>query len=89
MQFLMVQRSDGGLTIGATHGYERPLALDTVEDPYGHLIQVVESLLGRPLPRIRRRWAIVYARCPTRIGPSIVSRCTRPPGWSTAPAAVA
>ncbi|MEU6389443.1 TIGR03364 family FAD-dependent oxidoreductase [Streptomyces sp. NPDC046939] len=63
MQLLMVQRADGGLTIGDTHEYEHPFAFDTVEEPYEHLAGVVESLLGRPLPRIRRRWAGVYAQC--------------------------
>ncbi|MFJ8978045.1 TIGR03364 family FAD-dependent oxidoreductase [Streptomyces sp. NPDC102282] len=63
MQLLMVQRRDGGLTIGDTHEYEHPFAFDTVEEPYEHLTGVVESFLGRPLPRIRRRWAGVYAQC--------------------------
>ncbi|MFF8571185.1 TIGR03364 family FAD-dependent oxidoreductase [Streptomyces sp. NPDC015408] len=63
MQLLMVQRADGGLTIGDTHEYEYPFAFDTVEDPYDHLTGVVESLLGRPLPKVRRRWAGVYAQC--------------------------
>ncbi|WBO66100.1 TIGR03364 family FAD-dependent oxidoreductase [Streptomyces camelliae] len=63
MQLLMVQRADGGLTIGDTHEYEHPFAFDTVEEPYEHLVAVVESLLGRQLPRIRRRWAGVYAQC--------------------------
>ncbi|MET9119302.1 TIGR03364 family FAD-dependent oxidoreductase [Streptomyces longwoodensis] len=63
MQLLMVQRADGGLTIGDTHEYEHPFAFDTVEEPYEHLTGVVESLLGRPLPAIRRRWAGVYAQC--------------------------
>lgn len=63
MQLLMVQRADGGLTIGDTHEYEHPFAFDTHEDPYDHLAEVVESFLGRPLPKIRRRWAGVYAQC--------------------------
>ncbi|MER7976090.1 MULTISPECIES: TIGR03364 family FAD-dependent oxidoreductase [unclassified Streptomyces] len=63
MQLLMVQRADGGLTIGDTHEYEHPFAFDTLEDPYDHLTEVVESFLGRPLPKIRRRWAGVYAQC--------------------------
>ncbi|MFG2540562.1 TIGR03364 family FAD-dependent oxidoreductase [Streptomyces sp. NPDC048511] len=63
MQLLMVQRRDGGLTIGDTHEYEHPFAFDTVEEPYEHLTRVVESFLGRPLPRIRHRWAGVYAQC--------------------------
>ncbi|GEC10077.1 putative FAD dependent oxidoreductase [Streptomyces spinoverrucosus] len=69
MQLLMVQRADGGLTIGDTHEYAHPFAFDTLEDPYDHLTGVVESLLGRPLPKIRRRWAGVYAQCtdPARV----------------------
>ncbi|MEU9054188.1 TIGR03364 family FAD-dependent oxidoreductase [Streptomyces sp. NPDC048384] len=63
MQLLMVQRADGGLTIGDTHEYEHPFAFDTLEDPYDHLTEVVESFLGSPLPKIRRRWAGVYAQC--------------------------
>lgn len=63
MQLLMVQRRDGGLTIGDTHEYEHPFAFDTLEDPYEHVAAVVESFLGRPLPRIRHRWAGVYAQC--------------------------
>ncbi|WP_416968045.1 TIGR03364 family FAD-dependent oxidoreductase [Streptomyces sp. 4F14] len=63
MQLLMVQRADGGLTVGDTHEYEHPFSFDTVEDPYEHLAGVAESLLGRPLPAIRRRWAGVYAQC--------------------------
>ncbi|MEU3824479.1 TIGR03364 family FAD-dependent oxidoreductase [Streptomyces sp. NPDC029080] len=63
MQLLMVQRADGALTIGDTHEYEHPFAFDTVEEPYEHLTGVVEALLGRPLPRIRHRWAGVYAQC--------------------------
>ncbi|MFE9400298.1 TIGR03364 family FAD-dependent oxidoreductase [Streptomyces sp. NPDC006530] len=63
MQLLMVQRADGGLTIGDTHEYEHPFAFDVLEEPYDHLVKVVESFLGRPLPRIERRWAGVYAQC--------------------------
>ncbi|MCX4508863.1 TIGR03364 family FAD-dependent oxidoreductase [Streptomyces sp. NBC_01619] len=63
MQLLMVQRRDGGLTIGDTHEYEHPFAFDTLEDPYEHLTQVIEGFLGRPLPKIRCRWAGVYAQC--------------------------
>ncbi|MGW7316722.1 TIGR03364 family FAD-dependent oxidoreductase [Streptomyces sp. NPDC054854] len=63
MQLLMVQRRDGGLTIGDTHEYEHPFAFDTLEDPYEHVTAVAESFLGRPLPRIRHRWAGVYAQC--------------------------
>ncbi|MER0242348.1 TIGR03364 family FAD-dependent oxidoreductase [Streptomyces sp. HSW2009] len=63
MQLLMVQRADGGLTIGDTHEYAEPFGFDVVEDPYEHLSRVVERLIGRPLPAIRHRWAGVYAQC--------------------------
>ncbi|MFD9796160.1 TIGR03364 family FAD-dependent oxidoreductase [Streptomyces sp. NPDC059070] len=63
MQLLMVQRADGGLTIGDTHEYEHPFAFDVTEEPYEHLTRVVESFLGRPLPKVRHRWAGVYAQC--------------------------
>lgn len=62
MQLLMVQRTDGGLTIGDTHAYAEPFDFDVDEPPYGHLAGVAEALLGRPLPAVRRRWAGVYAQ---------------------------
>ncbi|MBW4722229.1 TIGR03364 family FAD-dependent oxidoreductase [Saccharothrix obliqua] len=69
MQLLVVQRADGGLTIGDTHAYDEPFPFDTEDAPYAHLADVAESLLGRPLPRVTRRWAGVYAQCadPTRV----------------------
>jgi FAD dependent oxidoreductase TIGR03364 len=69
MQLLMVQRLDGSLTIGDTHEYDQPFAFDVTEDPYEHLAGVAGALLGRPLPRLRRRWAGVYAQAtdPARI----------------------
>lgn len=63
MQLLMVQRADGGLTIGDTHEYADPFNFDVTEDPYEHLAGVVERVLGRPLPAVRHRWAGVYAQC--------------------------
>ncbi|MQY06305.1 TIGR03364 family FAD-dependent oxidoreductase [Actinomadura macrotermitis] len=63
MQLLMVQRLDGGLTIGDTHAYDEPYPFDVQEDPYDHLRAVAEEILGRPLPPVRRRWAGVYAQC--------------------------
>ncbi|WET81971.1 TIGR03364 family FAD-dependent oxidoreductase [Amycolatopsis sp. QT-25] len=62
MQLLMVQRLDGSLTIGDTHEYDEPFSFDTTEDPYDHLTEVAGALLGRPLPRVARRWAGVYAQ---------------------------
>jgi glycine/D-amino acid oxidase-like deaminating enzyme len=62
MQLLMVQRLDGSLTIGDTHEYAEPFTFDVDSAPYEHLVAVAESLLGRALPPIRRRWAGVYAQ---------------------------
>ncbi len=60
-QLLMVQRPDGGLTIGDTHEYGEPFTFDVDEDAYDHLRARAEALLGTPLPRTRRRWAGVYS----------------------------
>ncbi|QRP43959.1 TIGR03364 family FAD-dependent oxidoreductase [Amycolatopsis sp. FDAARGOS 1241] len=62
MQLLVVQRLDGSLTIGDTHEYAQPFGFDVTEDPYEHLADVAGALLGRPMPRIVRRWAGVYAQ---------------------------
>jgi FAD dependent oxidoreductase TIGR03364 len=79
MQLLMVQRLDGSLTIGDTHEYAEPFAFDVVNDPYDHLAEVAEALLGRPLPTVRRRWAGVYAQT-TPAGDPIVHRREVAPG---------
>lgn len=63
MQLLMVQRLDGGLTIGDTHAYQEPFPFDVAEEPYAHLRERAAELLGRPVPEVRRRWAGVYAQC--------------------------
>ncbi|MGW6660110.1 TIGR03364 family FAD-dependent oxidoreductase [Rhodococcus sp. NPDC055024] len=63
MQLLCVQRLHGGLTIGDTHEYEEPFDFDVDEAPYRHLSTVVETLLGRDLPPIVKRWAGVYSQC--------------------------
>ena len=60
-QLLLVQRADGGLTIGDTHEYAEPFAFDLDEDAYDHLRAQAETLLGGPIPPVRRRWAGVYS----------------------------
>jgi FAD dependent oxidoreductase TIGR03364 len=62
VQLLVQQRLDGSLTVGDTHVYEEPFDAATVEAPYAHLQARVESILGRPLPAVRRRWAGVYSQ---------------------------
>jgi FAD dependent oxidoreductase TIGR03364 len=61
-QLLLVQRLDGGLTIGDTHEYDEPFAFDVHEDAYDHLRAKAEKLLGTPLPPAERRWAGVYSQ---------------------------
>ena len=65
MQLLCVQRLHGGLTIGDTHAYDEPFDFDLDDAPYQHLTEVVESLLGRALPPVVRRWSGVYAQATT------------------------
>lgn len=62
MQLLVSQRAGGELTIGDTHEYDEPFEFATPEAPYRHLADRLESLLGRPLPPIARRWSGVYSQ---------------------------
>ena len=68
-QLLLVQRADGGLTIGDTHEYAEPFAFDVDEDAYDHLRARAEALLGGPVPRVQRRWAGVYSE----VNPALAS----------------
>jgi FAD dependent oxidoreductase TIGR03364 len=80
-QLLLVQRADGGLTIGDTHEYAEPFAFDLDEDAYDHLRGRAEALLGAPLPRIRRRWAGVYSEVePAAAGRALYHRAEVEPG---------
>ena len=47
----MVQRADGGLTIGDTHEYDEPFAFDVDYDAYDHLPARAEAMLGAAIPR--------------------------------------
>ncbi|MEN9990031.1 MAG: hypothetical protein RL508_1010 [Actinomycetota bacterium] len=62
MQLLMVQRTDGTLTIGDTHEYQEPFDIFLREREYDYLIDVASDILGRPLPKIARRWDGVYSQ---------------------------
>jgi FAD dependent oxidoreductase TIGR03364 len=77
-QLLMVQRLDGGLTIGDTHSYAEPFDFDLDEDSYDHLRAKAESLLGTALPPTRRRWAGVYSQVTG--GPELYFRSQVAPG---------
>jgi FAD dependent oxidoreductase TIGR03364 len=63
LQLLLVQRTDGGLTIGDTHAYDEPFDFALVEDPTLELLDRAERLLGAALPPVARRWEGVYAQC--------------------------
>jgi len=63
MQLLISQRATGELTIGDTHAYVEPFDFAGAETPYEHLADRAESILGRPLPPVRRRWTGVYSQC--------------------------
>lgn len=80
-QLLLVQRADGGLTIGDTHEYAEPFAFDVDEDAYDHLRARAEALLGRHIPRVRRRWAGVYSEVdPGVAGHALYHRAEVEPG---------
>jgi FAD dependent oxidoreductase TIGR03364 len=63
LQLLLVQRADGGLTIGDTHAYGEPFDFALSEDPTVELLARAERMLGRPVPPVSRRWEGVYAQC--------------------------
>jgi FAD dependent oxidoreductase TIGR03364 len=77
-QLLMVQRADGGLTIGDTHEYDEPFTFDVDSDAYDHLQARAEALLGARIPRIQRRWAGVYSEVST--GSALYHRSEPEPG---------
>lgn len=63
LQLLMVQRPDGGLTIGDTHAYEEPFDFALSEAPTTELLFRAGRILGDELPPVSRRWEGVYAEC--------------------------
>ena len=80
-QLLLVQRADGGLTIGDTHEYAEPFAFDLDEDAYDHLRARAEALLGAPIPRSGAAGPGSTARWTPRWP---VTRCTTGPRSSRA-----
>jgi len=62
MQLLMVQRTDGTLTIGDTHEYDEPFDITLREPEYDYLIEVASDILGRPLPKVAKRWDGIYSQ---------------------------
>lgn len=62
MQLLLVQRTDGTLTIGDTHEYAEPFEFSLREDVYQYLHEVASEILGQKIPPITRRWDGVYSQ---------------------------
>ena len=62
MQLLMVQRLDGGLTIGDTHQYTEPFDFAVAGDVEAELLRRAEAVLGGAVPRVTRRWAGIYSQ---------------------------
>ena len=50
LQLLLVQRPDGGLTIGDTHAYEEPFDFALCEDPTEELLARARRILGSGAP---------------------------------------
>jgi FAD dependent oxidoreductase TIGR03364 len=63
LQLLLVQRPDGGLTVGDTHAYDEPFDFALCEDPTTELLARARRILGADVPPVRRRWEGVYAEC--------------------------
>lgn len=63
LQLLLVQRPDGGLTIGDTHAYDEPFDFALSEAPTAELLTRACRILDAALPPVRRRWEGVYAEC--------------------------
>ena len=61
MQLLLVQRRDGGLTIGDTHEYEEPFDFDVRDDVAAELTRRAAGVLGEDPPPVARRWTGVYS----------------------------
>ena len=76
-QLLISQRAGGELTIGDTHVYDEPFDFAVEQEPYEHLAAKAESILGRVLPPVQRRWAGVYSQATDA---SVCVRVTPEPG---------
>jgi FAD dependent oxidoreductase TIGR03364 len=63
LQLLLVQRPDGGLTIGDTHAYDEPFDFALSEAPTAELLSRARRILGHDIPPVRQRWEGVYAEC--------------------------
>jgi FAD dependent oxidoreductase TIGR03364 len=76
MQLLLAPRFDGSFTIGDTHLYQEPFSHEIIEEPYEHLLNVINSIFGREF-KIGKRWSGVYSQA---IGSEICYRNEIAPG---------
>jgi glycine/D-amino acid oxidase-like deaminating enzyme len=61
MQLLLAPRLDGSFTIGDTHLYDEPFSHEIIEEPYEHLLNVINSIFGREFS-IGKRWSGIYSQ---------------------------
>jgi FAD dependent oxidoreductase TIGR03364 len=61
MQLLLAPRFDGSFTIGDTHLYQEPFSHEIIEEPYDHLLEVINSIFGREF-KVGKRWSGVYSQ---------------------------
>ena len=62
MQLLLVQRTDGTITLGDTHAYDEPFPFKLEEHPYQYLHEIASDFFGVTLPPITHRWSGVYSQ---------------------------
>jgi len=61
MQLLLAPRFDGSFTIGDTHLYSEPFSHEIIEEPYQHLLEVINAIFGREFS-IGKRWSGIYSQ---------------------------
>jgi FAD dependent oxidoreductase TIGR03364 len=61
MQLLLAPRIDDSFTIGDTHLYQEPFSHEILEEPYDHLLEVINAIFGREF-KIGKRWSGVYSQ---------------------------
>ena len=88
MQLLLVQRPDGGLTVGDTHAYDEPFDFALSEAPTGELLARAGRILGAPLHPCA---GAGRASTPSAVtaGCACASRSPSASSWSPVPAGVA
>ena len=76
IQLLLVQRTDGSLTIGDSHEYAEPFDFFYNRAVADEVVRRAESVLGRPVPPAARQWNGVYSQ--TTDGSTYLRRALAP-----------